>query len=66
MSRLNALLIRTSRSPWRFALVAALNAGAFAVLFALEDRFEAITGLPVFDTQNYLTPAALEQQLPLY
>jgi len=64
--KLNAPLIRASRSPWRFALVAVLNAGAFAVLFALEDRFEAITGLPVFDTQNGLTPEALVQQLPLY
>ena len=66
MSRLNALLIRTSRSWWRFAILAALNAGAFVILFALEDRFEAITGLPVFDTQNGLTPELLVQQLPRY
>ncbi len=66
MSKLNALLISTSRSPWWFALLAVLNALSFAVLFALEDRFEATTGLPVFDTQNDLTPAGLLQQLPLY
>lgn len=66
MSRLNAPIIRASRSPWRFALLAVLNALSFAVLFALEDRFEVTTGLPVFDTQNDLTPAALVQQLPLY
>lgn len=66
MSKLNSLLIRTSRSPWRFALLAVLNASSFAILFALEDRFEAITGLPVFDTQNGLTPEALLWQLPLY
>lgn len=64
--KLNALLIRASRSPWRFALVAVLNVSAFAILFALEDRFEAITGLPVFDTQNGLTPEALVRHLPLY
>ena len=64
--RFNDLLIRTSRSPWRFALIAVLNAAAFAALFALEDRFEVITGVPVFDTQNGLTPAALVKQLPLY
>jgi len=66
MMKLNAALIRASRSPWRFAFVAVLNAGAFALLFTLEDRFEATTGLPVFDTQNGLTPEALLRQLPLY
>ena len=66
MFKLNSPLIRTSRSPWRFALLAVLNVSSFAALFALEDRFEAITGLPVFDTQNGLTPEALGQQLPVY
>lgn len=66
MNRINNRLIRASRSPWRFALLAGLNASSFAVLFALEDRFEAVTGLPVVDTQNGLTPSALLQQLPLY
>ncbi len=66
MSKLIALLIRTSRSPWRFALLAGLNALSLAVLFALEDRFEALTGLSVFDTQNGLTSVALVQQLPRY
>lgn len=64
--KLNGLLVRTSRSWWHFAILAALNAGAFVILFALEDRFEAITGLPAFDTQNSLTPELLRQQLPLY
>ena len=55
-----------SRSAWRFALLAVLNALSLAALFALEDRFEATTGLPVFDTQNSLTSVALLEQLPLY
>ncbi len=66
MMKLNGLLVRTSCSWWRFAILAALNAGAFVILFALEDRFRAITGLPVFDTQNGLTPELLVQQLPRY
>jgi cellulose synthase/poly-beta-1,6-N-acetylglucosamine synthase-like glycosyltransferase len=47
-------------------IVAALNFVSFRVLFTLEDRFEAIAGVPTFDTQNDLTSATLLQQLPRY
>lgn len=49
-----------------FVLFTVLNFAAFGVLFALEGQFEALTGEPVFDTQNDLTSQAVVEQLPLY
>jgi hypothetical protein len=36
------------------------------VLFSLEARFTALSGLPTFDTQNDLTAERLLEQLPAY
>jgi hypothetical protein len=52
---------------WRTLIVVQLaNLVSFQVLFWLESRFTALTGKPVFDTQNDLTAAAIREQLPLY
>lgn len=59
-------LIWMSRRWWAVVLVLLLNFAAFNILFALEDTFEAASGVPTFDTQNDLTPARLLEQLPLY
>lgn len=66
MYKLTKLLVAVSRSWWLCALALVLNITSFWVLFRLEDRFEALTGVPVFDTQNDLTVETLVQQLPLY
>jgi hypothetical protein len=66
LSRLTRLLLAASRSWWLCGLIFVLNFLSFRILFGLEDRFEALTNLPVFDTQNSLTSEALVQQLPLY
>jgi hypothetical protein len=66
MQRLNHWIVSTSRRWWLVGLILLLNYLSFRILFGLEDAFEVITGLPVFDTQNNLTAAALLQQLPLY
>jgi hypothetical protein len=47
-------------------LVIVLNFAAFGILFSLEEQFEALAGVPTFDTQNDLTAATLRAQLPLY
>jgi hypothetical protein len=59
-------LIRITERWWAVILIIALNFAAFGILFALEDRFEALTNQPVFDTQNDLTASRLLDQLPLY
>jgi len=59
-------LVAASRRWWIFGSIFVLNFVSFRVLFALEDRFEAIAGEPTFDTQNDLTVAAVLQQLPRY
>ena len=64
MNRVTARLGQTRW--WLPTLFSLLTFGAFVILFQLEGRFEVLTGVPVFDTQNDLTPAALMQQLPLY
>jgi hypothetical protein len=66
MTRIRDLLIAISRRWWAVVLVFVLNFAAFTVLFALEDQFEALAGVPTFDTQNDLTAARLIEQLPLY
>lgn len=66
MHAVTHLLITISKKWWALLLVFILNAAAFGILFSLEDQFEAITGIPVYDTQNDLTPDRLLQQLPLY
>lgn len=66
LNKLTGSLVAVSRRWWLCALALVLNITSFQVLFALEDRFEALTGAPVFDTQNGLTVATLLEQLPLY
>jgi hypothetical protein len=66
MRKIKAWIIFASRTWWLFGIIFALNMVSLRVLFALEDRFQVATGLPVFDTQNDLTSITLLQQLPLY
>lgn len=66
MQRLNHWIVRASRNWWLVGLILLMNYLSFRILFGLEDTFEAITGLPVLDTQNNLTASALTAQLPLY
>jgi hypothetical protein len=66
MNALNRLIVQASRRWWVVLIALALNMAAFAILFSLEDQFEALTGVPTFDTQNDLTQAAIVAQLPLY
>jgi len=47
-------------------LVFSLNFAALSILFSLENQFEVITNVPVYDTQNDLTSDRLLAQLPLY
>lgn len=47
-------------------LTSSSDSASFRILFGLEDRFEALSGVPVFDTQNDLTVAILAKQLLLY
>ena len=51
---------------WKVVLVILLNFGSLNLLLWLERRFTALTGKPVFDTQNDLTEVMLRQQVPLY
>jgi hypothetical protein len=51
---------------WALPLTFALNTASLLILFWLEDRFEALSGVPTFDTQNDLTAATLLNQLPRY
>jgi hypothetical protein len=55
-----------TRYFWIVALAFLVNGLALFILFGIEARFEAITGAPVFDTQNELTRAQMMDQLPLY
>lgn len=66
MHTTNTWIVAASRPWWIFGSISVLNFVSFKVLFALEDRFEAIAHVPTFDTQTDLTPAALLQQLPRY
>jgi len=66
MRRLTTWLVAASRKWWLFSSIFVLNLVSFRVLFALEDRFEAVAGVPTFDTQNDLTVATLLAQLPRY
>jgi hypothetical protein len=66
MRNITGLMLRISRVWWAFLLVFVLNGLSFTILFGLEDQFEALTGQPVFDTQNDLTTDAVVKQLPLY
>jgi hypothetical protein len=66
MRKITAGLVRASRVWWVVLLAFVLNGASFAVLFSLEDQFEAITGQPVYDTQNNLTTREIVEQLPLY
>jgi len=66
MYLLNRLVLTISQKWWALLLVFILNMTAFTVLFSLEDQFETISNVPVFDTQNELTANILIQQLPLY
>jgi len=60
------VLITLSYRWWTVILVVVLNFAAFGTLFALEDQFEQLTGTPVYDTQNDLTPEMLRQQISFY
>lgn len=66
MNRLTQILILLSSKWWTVLLVVALNFASFAMLFSVDDAFEAITKVPVYDTQNDLTPGLILEQLPLY
>ncbi|MFZ4815248.1 MAG: hypothetical protein ACOYL5_11985 [Phototrophicaceae bacterium] len=66
MKAVNSWFIRLTQRGWAVALIVVLNFASFSILFALEDQFELITGVPVYDTQNDLTPSVLLEQLPLY
>lgn len=66
MQKLNLWLVEWSRRWWIIVSILLMNYLSFRILFGLEDTFERITGIPVFDTQNNLTATTLTQQLPLY
>lgn len=51
---------------WRVLIITVVNLASFSLLFSLEQRFQALTGQPVYDTQNNLNQAMLLEQLPLY
>ncbi len=51
---------------WRVLVMMLINLINFQLLFGLEDRFKALTGLPTYDTQNDLTATKLLDQLGLY
>jgi hypothetical protein len=66
LNKLTRALLVATQSWWLCGLIFVLNALSFRTLFRLEDQFEALTNVPVFDTQNGLTSETLAQQLPLY
>lgn len=66
MRKITQLLVAASRRWWVVLLIFAANGLAFAALFSLEDQFEAVAGVPTFDTQNDLTAELLVEQLPVY
>jgi hypothetical protein len=51
---------------WRVLIITVVNLASFTLLFSLEQRFQTLTGQPVYDTQNNLNHATLLEQLPLY
>jgi hypothetical protein len=59
-------LLAASRRWWVVGLIIGLNILNFGILFALEARFETLSGVPTFDTQNDLTRTTLLEQLPRY
>lgn len=59
-------LLKISRNWILFVVMLVVNFASFTILFALEDQFEALTGMPVYDTQNALTTTQIREQLPLY
>ncbi|MBW4436519.1 MAG: hypothetical protein KME04_05260 [Pleurocapsa minor GSE-CHR-MK-17-07R] len=66
MSWLQNLFLKISRNWILFVVMLVANFASFTILFALEDQFEALAGIPVYDTQNALTTAQILEQLPLY
>lgn len=66
MAWLQNLFLKISRNWILFVIMLVVNFASFAILFALEDQFEALTGIPVYDTQNALTTTQILEQLPLY
>lgn len=64
---LNQLVIRTSKSGWRFAAVTAVAVAAIRALTRIGTAFPAATGgVAPFDLQNGLTAAEVVQQLAGY
>ncbi|MDX2160471.1 MAG: hypothetical protein SF162_04010 [bacterium] len=59
-------LIHLSQRGWLVASIVLLNGLNFFLLFSLESRFQALSGVPTFDTQNDLTSNRLLEQLPAY
>jgi hypothetical protein len=57
---------RVTRSPLVVVVAFGLNFACLRVLFGLEERFVALTGTKVFDTQNGLTAELLLEQRALY
>lgn len=66
MNSLTRYIVTISQKWWAVLLVFSLNFASFGILFSLEDQFEAITHVPVYDTQNNLTSELVLEQLPLY
>lgn len=66
MKNINRLLIAGSNRWWVVLLAGILTFSSFNVLFGFNDQFKALTGSPVFDTQNDLIPEAILKQVPLY
>jgi hypothetical protein len=66
MNRATHWLTAQTMKWWVNVLVIVLNFAAFGILFSLEDQFEALSGVPTFDTQNDLTAETLRLQLPAY
>lgn len=65
MQTMTHFLVRSARW-WTVLLMFALNFVNFRLLFWLEEQFVALTGKPVFDTQNNLTKEGILAELPLY
>lgn len=66
MTRLRRLVQFLSGRWWLVLLVILVNSGSLLVLFWLEERFMALTGQPVIDTQNGITAAGVAEQIVLY
>ena len=66
MRTITVWLVAASRRWWLFGRIFVLNVVSLEVLFAVEDRFEAIAGVATFATQNSVTVAPLLAQLPRY